>query len=79
MTALPADKAKLKQLEGMNVKAVVCEHTPIYEAIQYGASYNDLIADAEVIDLQTLGKPKPKLMSSRLTRSSWRPIRPVLK
>ena len=66
VTALPADKAKLKQLEGMNVKAVVCEHTPIYEAIQYGASYNDLIADAEVIDLQTLGKPKPKLINQTL-------------
>ena len=60
LTALPTDKAKLKQFEGMDVKAVVCEHTPIYEAMQYGASYNELLADANIIYLKTIGYPQPK-------------------
>ncbi|MFT0772545.1 YfjI family protein [Psychrobacter aquimaris] len=60
VTAMPADEAKLKRLEGMNVQAVICEHTPIYEAMQYGASYNELLADANIIYLKTIGYPQPK-------------------
>lgn len=66
VTALPADRAKLKQLEGMNVKAVVCEHTSIYEALQYGASYDDLMADTHIINLKHLGWPKPSEVSKTL-------------
>lgn len=60
-------KAKLiTQLKGVNVEAIICEHTLIYDALEFDADYDDLIADAEVIDLQALGKPKPKPISQTL-------------
>lgn len=66
LTALPADKLKLKQLEGLNVTAIVSEHTPIYEALSYGESYNDLIADADIIDLKGVGHPQPTPITQTL-------------
>lgn len=66
VTALPADKAKLKQLEGMNVKAVICDHTPIYEAMHYGASYDDLMAAADIIDLKGIGHLHPTPITQTL-------------
>lgn len=49
-------KAKvITPLKGVNVEAIVCEHTLIYDALELGADYNDLIADADIIDLQALG------------------------
>lgn len=60
-------KAKvIKSLKGVNIKAIICEHTLIYDALEFDADYNDLIANAEVIDLQALGKPKPKPISQTL-------------
>ncbi len=47
-------------LKGVNVEAIVCEHTLIYDALEFDADYNGLIADADIIDLQALGKPKPR-------------------
>ena len=61
------NKAKvITPLKGVNVEAIICEHTLIYDALELNADYNNLIADAEVIDLQTLGKPKPKPISKTL-------------
>ena len=60
-------KAKvITPLKGVNVEAIVCEHTLIYDALEFDADYDDLIADAEVINLQALGKPKPKPISQTL-------------
>lgn len=60
-------KAKvITPLKGVNVEAIICKHTLIYDALEFDADYDDLIADAEVIDLQTLGKPKPKPISQTL-------------
>ena len=60
-------KAKvITSLKGVNVEAIICEHTLIYDALEFDANYEDLIADAEVIDLQALGKPKPKPISQTL-------------
>ena len=60
-------KAKvITPLKGVNVEAIICEHTLIYDALEFNADYDDLIADAEVIDLQALGKPKPKPISQTL-------------
>lgn len=60
-------KAKvITPLKGVNVEAIICEHTLIYDALEFDADYNNLIADAEVIDLQALGKPKPKPISQKL-------------
>ncbi|WP_201556006.1 YfjI family protein [Psychrobacter immobilis] len=60
-------KAKvITPLKGVNVEAIICEHTLIYDALEFDADYDDLIADAEVIDLQALGKPKPKPISQTL-------------
>jgi len=53
-------------LKGVNVEAIICEHTLIYDSLEFDANYEDLIADAEVIDLQALGKPKPKPISQTL-------------
>ena len=53
-------------LKGVNVEAVICDHTLIYDAFGFGANYDDLIADAEIINLQVLGKPKPKPISQTL-------------
>ena len=47
-------------LKGVNVEAVICDHTLIYDSLDFGTHYDDLIADAEIINLQALGKPKPK-------------------
>ena len=60
-------KAKvITPLKGVNVEAIICEHTLIYDALEFDDDYNNLIADAEVIDLQALGKPKPKPISQTL-------------
>ena len=60
-------KAKvITPLKGVNVEAIVCEHTLIYDALDFDADYDDLIADAEIINLQALGKPKPKPISQTL-------------
>jgi hypothetical protein len=60
-------KAKvITPLKGVNVEAIICEHTLIYDAIEFGAAYDDLIADTEIINLQALGKPKPKPISQTL-------------
>ncbi|PKH65911.1 hypothetical protein CXF61_04035 [Psychrobacter sp. 4Dc] len=60
-------KAKvITPLKGVNVEAIICEHTLIYDALEFGADYDDLIADAEIINLQALGKPKPKPISQKL-------------
>jgi len=53
-------------LKGVNVEAIVCDHTLIYDALEFHDNYDDLIADAEIIDLQALGKPKPKPISQTL-------------
>lgn len=53
-------------LKSMNVEAIICEHTLIYDALEFDADYDDLIADAEIINLQALGKPKPKPISQTL-------------
>ena len=54
-------KAKMiTQLKGVNIEAIICEHTLIYDALDYGGKYDDLIADADIINLQALGKPKPR-------------------
>ena len=53
-------------LKGVNVEAIVCEHTLIYDALELDADYDGLVADTEVIDLQALGKPKPKPISQTL-------------
>lgn len=53
-------------LKGVNVEAIICEHTLIYDALEFDDDYNNLLADAEVIDLQALGKPKPKPISQTL-------------
>ncbi|MFZ2844324.1 YfjI family protein [Psychrobacter sp.] len=53
-------------LKGVNVEAIVCEHTLIYDALEFDADYDDLMADAEIINLQALGKPKPKPISQTL-------------
>ena len=61
------NKAKvITPLKGVNVEAIVCEHTLIYDALDFDADYDDLIADAEIINLQALGKPKPKPISQTL-------------
>lgn len=60
-------KAKvITPLQGVNVEAIICEHTLIYDALELDTNYDDLIADAEVIDLQVLGKLKPKPISQTL-------------
>lgn len=60
-------KAKvITPLEGVNVEAIVCEHTLIYDALEFDVNYDDLIADAEIINLKPLGKPKPKPISLTL-------------
>lgn len=60
-------KAKvITPLKGVNVEAIVCEHTLIYDALDFDANYKDLMADAEIINLQALGKPKPKPISQTL-------------
>src|SRR5690606_8629244 len=60
-------KAKvITPLEGVNVEAIVCEHTLIYDTLEFDANYDDLIADAEIINLKPLGKPKPKPISLTL-------------
>ena len=60
-------KAKvITPLQGVNVEAIVCDHTLIYDALEFGTDYDDLIADAEIINLQALGKPKPKPISQTL-------------
>lgn len=53
-------------LKGVNVEAIICKHTLIYDALEFDADYDDLIADAEIINLQALGKPKPKPISQTL-------------
>ena len=53
-------------LKGMNVEAIICGHTLIYDALEFDADYDDLMADAEIINLQALGKPKPKPISLTL-------------
>lgn len=69
-------------LKGENVEAIVCQHTLIYDALEFDADYDDLVADTEIINLQTLGKPKPKpiiltlppvkiLNSSMMPKSLW--------
>ncbi|WP_413518975.1 YfjI family protein [Psychrobacter glacincola] len=61
------NKAKvITPLKGVNVEAIVCEHTLIYDALDFDANYKDLMADAEIINLQALGKPKPKPISQTL-------------
>ena len=60
-------KAKvITPLKGVNAEAIVCDHTLIYDALEFGADYDDLIADAEIINLQALGKPKPKPINQTL-------------
>ena len=60
-------KAKvITPLKGVNVEAIICEHTLIYDALEFDADYDDLIGDAEIINLQALGKPKPKPISLTL-------------
>lgn len=60
-------KAKvITPLKGVNVEAIICEHTLIYDALEFDDDYDDLIADAEIINLQALGKPKPKPISQTL-------------
>lgn len=60
-------KAKvITALKGVNVEAIICEHTLIYDALAFDADYDDLMADAEIINLQTLGKPEPKPISQTL-------------
>lgn len=53
-------------LKGVNVEAIICDHTLIYDAIEFDTVYDDLIADAEIIDLQSLGKPKPRPINQTL-------------
>ncbi len=60
-------KAKvITPLKGVNVEAIVCEHTLIYDALDFEADYDELMADAEIINLKALGKPKPKTISQTL-------------
>lgn len=66
MTTSPNRAKVITPLKGVNVEAIVCEHTLIYEALEFDADYDDLIDDAEIIDLQALGKPKPKPISLTL-------------
>lgn len=69
-------------LKGVNVEAVICQHTLIYDALEFDANYDDLIAAADTIDLKVLGQPKPKpinrtlppvknLTSSMIPKSLW--------
>ncbi len=61
------NKAKvITPLKGVNVEAIVCEHTLIYYALEFEADYDELMADAEIINLKALGKPKPKTISQTL-------------
>ena len=60
-------KAKvITPLKGVNVEAIICKHALIYDALEFDADYDDLITDAEIINLQALGKPKPKPISQTL-------------
>ena len=60
-------KAKvITPLKGVNVEAVICEHTLIYDALEFDADYDDLMADAKIIDLKALDKPKPKSINQTL-------------
>ena len=72
-------------LKGVNVEAVICQHTLIYDALEFDANYDDLIAAADTIDLKVLGQPKPKqinrtlppvktLTSSMMPKLLWRHI-----
>ncbi|MEK6203487.1 MAG: YfjI family protein [Psychrobacter sp.] len=61
ITTTSQNKTKvITPLKGVNVEAIICEHTLIYDALEFGADYNELIADAEITNLQALSKPKPK-------------------
>ena len=66
MTTSPHKAKIITPLKGVNVKAIICEHTLIYDALEFGADYDDLVAEAEILYLQTLGKPKPKAISQTL-------------
>ena len=60
-------KAKvITPLKGVNVKAIICDHTLVYDALEFDANYDDLISAANTIDLKILGKPKPKQINRTL-------------
>ncbi len=60
MTTLQYKAKVITPLKGVNVEAIICDHTLIYDALEFDADYDNVIADAEIIDLKGLGKPKPK-------------------
>tara|TARA_R110000751_G_scaffold131987_1_gene234367 strand:+ start:2755 stop:5019 length:2265 start_codon:yes stop_codon:yes gene_type:complete len=66
MTTSQCKTKVITPLKGVNVEAIICEHTLIYDALEFDANYDDLIADAEIIKLQALNKPKPKPISQTL-------------
>ena len=66
MTTSQCKTKVITPLKGVNVEAIICEHTLIYDALEFDADYDDLIADAEIIKLQALNKPKPKPISQTL-------------
>ncbi|CAM3939694.1 DUF3987 domain-containing protein [Psychrobacter arenosus] len=75
ITATSNDKDRLtKPLAGVNVKAVITEFMTLLEHLEMNHSLNDVIADAEVIDLQAQAWPQPEDLSTDPNRPTPYPM-----